>query len=354
METKPYLIFRLHHSIYAIPAERVREIFLLPELISIVEAPPDIIGLLNFHNRVIPVMHLDLRFGHSLEQCHLSDSVIVIESGGGLEVGVVVHEVETVINIDTQYIQADVNYGRDLGLNAAFVNGIINLDDEAIILLNVDNLIRHTEAVENLLEEENNPDSAIVDSESVSKIGSFYDSYLPLATETEKNILRQRTHKLRGATEDVAQTELVSIAVISLNGKYFGLDLDIVREFIKISKITLIPCTPSYIIGNMNLRGEILTLVDISQPLNLEANTHQHCPKAVVINVDEIVVGIAVEEVFDVIDIPSAEIKSIPVAVEKNKAEYLQGMTTYLDQPLNIINLSKLISQGVLTVELAA
>lgn len=353
METKPYLIFRLHNSIYTIPAERVKEIFLLPELISIVEAPPDIVGLLNFHGQVIPVMHLDLRFGRSLEQCHLSDSVIVIESGG-LEVGIIVHQVETVTDIDAQYIQTNLTYGREQGLNDAFVDGIINLDDETIILLDVDNLIRHTEAVEALVETENKSDSVAVEAESVSKTGSFFDLYCPQATKSEQVIFRQRANKLRISTEDGEQKELISLAIVSINGNYFGFNLEIVREFIKISKITFIPCTPDYLIGNMNLRGEILTLVNISQVLNLEAKNTQKSAKAVVINVDDIVVGIAVEEVFDVIDFPSTAIKPIPLAVEGNMAEYLQGMTTYLDRPLNIIDLPKLIAQDVLTVELAA
>ena len=132
------------------------------------------------------------------------------------------------------------------------------------------------------------------------------------------------------------------------------MDLNIVREFIKISQITPIPCTPDYVIGNMNLRGEILTLLDISQPLSIETSNTKKLTKAVVINLDDIVAGIAVEEVFDVIDISSVDIKAIPVAVDKNTAEYLQGMITYLDQPLYLIDLSKSISQGLLTVELTA
>lgn len=352
METKPYLIFRLHNSLYAISAERVKEIFLLPELIPIVEAPPDIVGLLNFHNQIIPVMHLDLRFGHPLEQCHFNDSVIVIESGG-LAVGIIVHQVETVTNIDAQYIQADLNYGRSHSLNAAFVSGIINLDDEAIVLLNVNNLIRHTDAVEALVEGENDSESSTEDAELI-KIGSFYDLYYPQATEAERAVLQQRAYKLKESIEDEKQSEFVSIAVVSLHGKYLGFDLDTVREFIKIGKITIIPCTPEHIVGNMNLRGEILTLVDISQTLNLDRDNSHTATKAVVINVDDIIAGIKVEEVFDVIYLSSAEIKPIPTGVESNTAEYLQGITTYLNQPLNIIDLPKLISQGVLTVELAA
>ncbi|MGL5074910.1 MAG: chemotaxis protein CheW, partial [Waterburya sp.] len=63
MAIKPYLIFSLHHQRYAIAAQKVTEIFLLPELTPVAEAPPDIVGLLNLHNQFVPVMHLDLRFG---------------------------------------------------------------------------------------------------------------------------------------------------------------------------------------------------------------------------------------------------------------------------------------------------
>ncbi|MDJ0569838.1 MAG: chemotaxis protein CheW, partial [Pleurocapsa sp. MO_192.B19] len=112
MATKPYLIFSLDDTRYAIAAEKVKEIFLLPELTPIAEAPADIVGLLNLHSLFIPVMHLDLRFGHKFEQCYLTDSVIVIESQG-LQVGVIVNQVETVNDIDDRYIQADLSYGRE-------------------------------------------------------------------------------------------------------------------------------------------------------------------------------------------------------------------------------------------------
>lgn len=52
MGIKPYLIFNLHHTKYAIAAKSVTEIFLLPELTPLAEAPPDIVGLLNLHLRL--------------------------------------------------------------------------------------------------------------------------------------------------------------------------------------------------------------------------------------------------------------------------------------------------------------
>ena len=350
MGIKPYLIFSLHHIRYAIAAEDVTEIFLLPELTPIVEAPSDVVGLLNLHSEYVPVMHLDLRFGHKFDQCHLTDSVIVVESQG-LQIGVIVHQVETVINIDDQYIQAYLDYGREQNIHQAFVKGVINLDDEMIMLLNVDNLVRHPDALANLADSE---DTTLESTEFKLTNNNFYEQYFTEATPDTKEILHQRAINLQESTEGVANTELIPIAIVSIAGRYFGLDLGFIKEFTNIGRITTIPCCPPHIIGNMNLRGEILTLVDICQPLNLAVTNRPQATKAVVIEVDDIVAGIVVEEVYDVVDFPPEELKPIPVATDSSTASYLKGIADYQDKTLNIIDLNKLLAQGTMTVELTA
>ena len=345
MATQPYLIFSLHDIRYAIAAKKVKEIFFLPELSPVAEAPPDIVGLLNLHSEFVPVMHLDLRFGHKFDRCHLTDSVIIVESQE-LQVGVIVHQVETVNDIDDQYIQIGLSYGREQNIHQAFIEGVINLDDEMIILLNVDNLVRYSDALENLL------DSDKIASEAELTSNDFYEQYFTDASLNTREILHQRAINLKESTDDLVTTELTSIAVVSIADRYFGLDLALVREFINIGRITLIPCCPEHIMGNMNLRGEILTLVDICHPLNLAVNNRRQATKAVVIEVDGIVAGLVVEEVHDVVDFRAEELKSIPVATDSITASYLQGVADYQNQTLNVIDLTKLLAQGTMTVEL--
>lgn len=347
MATKPYLIFSLHETRYAIAAEKVAEIFLLPELTPIAGAPADIVGLLNLHSFFVPVMHLDLRFGHRFDSCNLTDSVIVLESQE-LKIGVVVHQVETVNEIDGRYIQDDLDYGRSKNIDRAFIKGVINLDDEMIILLDGDNLLRHSDSLENLVGSE----SSLETSELTTT--NFYDQYFPVASQQTKEILHERATSLSKASEDIESSEVISIAIVGINGDYFGLDLGLVREFTKIERITPIPCCPSHIVGNMNLRGEILTLIDLRQPLNLETTRERPLAKAVVIEVDDIVAGIVVEEVFDVVDFRPEEFKPLPVAMDTNITVYFKGMASYLERPLNVIDLPKLLTQGAITVKLAA
>ena len=344
MESRSYLIFSLHGLSYAIAAEQVKEIFLLPELMAMVDAPPDIIGLLDFHGQIIPVMHLDLRFGHRFTGCNLSDSVIVLESQG-LEIAVIVHQVDTVISIEEKSIQAEVDYGRDQEIDRVFVNGIATVDNEKIVLLDVDKLLRHNDQL-----------TAVVDSKSLdltTKTGnSFFELYCPEATSQDQVIFRQRADNLKDSTTNDKQQDSIAIAVFSLGGEYFGLDLDLVREFIKIGKITHVPCCPQHIIGNMNLRGEILTLVDLRHILNIVYKV-QNQAKAVVFEFDDIVAGIAVDEVCDAIDLPPENLKPLPVALAKNSI-YLKATTNYLGQTLHLIDLPKILNQGMLTVDMAA
>ncbi|MEN9567502.1 MAG: chemotaxis protein CheW [Cyanobacteriota bacterium] len=347
MGIKSYLIFSLHNSRYAIAAESVSEIFLLPELTPIAEAPSDIVGLLNLHSVYVPVMHLDLRFGHKFDRCQVTDSVIVVESQG-LQVGMIVHRVETVNEIDDRYLQADLPYGRPK-IDRAFVQSVINLDDEMITLLNIDNLVRHPEALEDLISAE-----AEANSERQLLPGNFYQQYFTNPSSNIKATLHQRALNLKAVTNKTVATKLVSLAVVSIGDRYFALDLGIVREFTNVGRITTVPCCPEHIVGNMNLRGEILTLIDICQPLNLTMTQKNLARKAVVIEVDDLKVGIIVDEVFDVVDFSPEELKPVPVAMNSDVASYLKGVADYQNQTLNVIDLPRLLTEGAMTVELTA
>ena len=81
MQGKPYLIFSWHGRRYGIEANLVKEMFLLPELTSIVEAPNDIVGILNLRSQIVAVMHLDLRLGLQMQECRLSDGVVLFALG---------------------------------------------------------------------------------------------------------------------------------------------------------------------------------------------------------------------------------------------------------------------------------
>ena len=336
MEHKPYLIFSLHGLHYGVDALLVQEIFLLPELTPIAEAPDDIVGNLNLRGKILPVMDLDLRSGHQPQEYRLSDSVIVLE-WEELRIGIIVNSVQEVKNITSEAIEDVTSHGRDRVINSRFIAGVAKVDAELIMLLDHDKLLRDSDAVEALLTREFTP------------LGSFYVVCCPNATPKERVIFRERAENLRQRAESWDFTRLIPLAVIGLNGEYFGLDLEVVREFTNIRNVTPIPCCPAHIVGNMNLRGEIVTLVDIRSMLNMPLALGI-ASKAVVIDVDEMVAGVSVDEVFDIMYLHPSDLTPLPAAVHSGSDEYLLGTAPYSEKMLSVLDLPKMLSKGVLTV----
>jgi purine-binding chemotaxis protein CheW len=394
MESKPYLLFSLHNTKYGIESKLVQEIFLLPEVTPMIETPSDIIGILNLRGSVLPVMHLDLRFGYPLQGCHVSDSVIVVE-WQGLRIGMVVNQVHEVVEIDPAAITTNIAYGRDNDSRKAFVTGVAQLAPEMIVLLNPEQLIRYREGIEDLIAETTDfvantaaiaAEAELADfsletaspiepeiSDRISNIGaslpgelppvgsepalplrtlgSFYDLYCPNATPETKQIFRQRAEDLRQLLERTDVSQLMPLAVISLNGEYFGLNLDVVREFTDIRVVTPIPCCPQHIIGNMNLRGEILTLIDIRNALNLVGGSVNYTAKVVVVNVGDIVAGLPVDQVLDVTYLSHSEIATLPIAVDRGANNCLLGTAPYAGKKLGVLDLPKILAKPEFTIE---
>ena len=146
----------------------------------------------------------------------------------------------------------------------------------------------------------------------------------------------------------------MSLAVFVLNGEYFGINLDVVREFTDIHQVTPVPCTPDRIVGNINLRGEIVTLIDIRSVLNMSLNmseTANYLSKAIVVEVADFVTGIVVDEILDIIYLNVSTIAAVPAALHSANREYLRGTALYGEKFMAILNLQKLLTKGGVVVD---
>lgn len=343
-----YLTFNLEDDIYGINTLAVEEIFLLPELTPVPEAALDVVGVFNWRGQILPAIDLKLRFGYPATDYTLTDSIIVLKSGdwrGGL----IVNQVQEVRNIAIDEITTEFSGQHDTikaetrGVQA----GIARLNDDIIILLNADAIV------------ENKGDRALENRESLEleeKLDyrdrpAIWREFCPNATPEEKVIFRQRAKHLMQGVETQDSQGLRSLAVIELEQELFGIDLTIVREFTDLYKITPIPCCPPHIVGNMNLRGEILTLVDIRHILDLSRLDTLHSSKAMIVEVEDIVAGIMVEQVHDIVLVQSTDITAVPTAIHAIDDEYLLGTVSYHEKMLALLDIAKILLKGELVVD---
>jgi purine-binding chemotaxis protein CheW len=356
VNSQSYLTFRLHELIFGIETLLVKEVFQLPELKIIPETPGDILGVLYLRDRTIPVMHLDRRLGQPVRDCQLSDRVIVIQ-WENIEMGVIVDRVLDVVDISSDDLEPEPDYGRENHLNTAFIANIATFDERSIILLNPETLIRQPEAIPNYLEQVqfteeiaqlNNLGIEALESAS-TPLGNFFELYCPQATEKERALFRQRAKELQLPLLEAWESEgSMALAVFRLGEEYFSCDLALVREFIDIETITSIPCCPSHIVGNINLRGEIVTVVDIR--FLLHSSQTEEPNKAIVVQIDDLSAAIVVDEIFDVFNIDREQLSPVPTAVATEIKPYIQGMAIYEENLLSTLDLARIFAEGNLVV----
>ena len=343
MKNKSYLIFLHNNCFYGIETLSVKEIFLLPEVTMITEIPDPIIGVINFRGNLLPVMDLNLRFGYQQQKYYLTDNLVVIESQE-FTMGIIVNQVYEVKQIPTTEIYSQEELS-DRGSNRNYqfhlATGLAKLEEKIITLLSSNNLIRYMkEVAEFSVNNQDNIDALL--------------KFCPNATPKERAIFQERAKNLRLEIQSQDFSNLIPLAVIGLNEEYFAINLGVVQEFTYIHKYTPIPCTPEHIFGNINLRGEIVTLLDIRGVLNMPIpSTTSTNNQALIFKVDDLIAGIRVDEVLDIMYLNPLDIKSIPSAINNSKAdnEYLLGTAIYREKMMSIIDLQKIITYKGLIVE---
>jgi purine-binding chemotaxis protein CheW len=106
----------------------------------------------------------------------------------------------------------------------------------------------------------------------------------------------------------------------------YAIEIRFVTEIIVMHPITEVPDTPPFIKGVINLRGKVIPVMDVRERFNLEKREYDNRTCIVVVDVDEITVGLIVDTVNEVIDIPESNIDSPPATHSGIESNYISGM----------------------------
>ncbi|HAC65247.1 MAG TPA: chemotaxis protein CheW, partial [Cyanothece sp. UBA12306] len=310
MSQQSYTIFNFNNLVYGIKTIFVEQMFYLPEVTPVPESPPDIIGVVNVHGNIIPIMDLNLRFGYpSSGDYRLSDSIIIVNFNN-LQVGIIVNDINQIINISPEEITVKASYEKTLikDQEERFIDEIATKKEQLILLLNLEKILNYVESQDLKIEQDslkqNNYNLYTKDNFFMPEDNENHNKssiFCPNATIYERDILQQRAIDLSKVVRNKKKKQTRALAVIILNNELFGIDLELIREFTQISKVTPIPCTPKHLVGNCNLRGEILTVIAIRGFLNLPLKVFNNNSQIMIVEIQGIKLGITIDDVYDVI-----------------------------------------------------
>ncbi len=131
-----------------------------------------------------------------------------------------------------------------------------------------------------------------------------------------------------------------------LAGENYGIEICYVIEIIGIQSITEVPDMPDFIRGVINLRGKVIPVMDVRARFALPARDYDDRTCIIVINVDSTEVGLVVDEVSEVADIPENNVEPAPRTSKNSESSYIQGMGKMNKRVIILLDVHKLLFSG--------
>jgi len=145
--------------------------------------------------------------------------------------------------------------------------------------------------------------------------------------------------------KDSDEDTVLQWVTFRLANETYGINVMEVQEVLRFSDIAPVPGAPTYVLGIINLRGNVVTVIDTCQrfglpPIEITENT-----RVVIIETDHQVIGILVDAVAEVVYLKRSDIDSTPNVGNDDSAKFIQGVTHREGQLLILVDLNKLLGE---------
>jgi purine-binding chemotaxis protein CheW len=146
---------------------------------------------------------------------------------------------------------------------------------------------------------------------------------------------------------DAIREEEIRVCLFSMGGDLYAIPVDLLTEIIITQKIFPVPTTPPHVLGVINLRGNIVPIVDIREALSLQ---RQSVPGQIdIIRFDTLTLGIVVDNVSEVVGVPVSSVLAIPADASnqagKTRSRFLKSLIQRGDGVIALLDVQKIVEE---------
>ena len=138
--------------------------------------------------------------------------------------------------------------------------------------------------------------------------------------------------------------EVLQWVTFKLEEETYGINVMQVQEVLRYTEISPVPGAPSYVLGIINLRGNVVTVIDTRARFGLMGAEVTDNSRIVIIEAEKQVIGILVDSVAEVVYLRSSEIDSAPNIGTEESAKFIQGVSNRDGELLILVDLNKLLN----------
>ncbi|ABU72086.1 chemotaxis protein CheW [Vibrio parahaemolyticus] len=144
--------------------------------------------------------------------------------------------------------------------------------------------------------------------------------------------------------KDTSNDEVLQWVTFQLEEETYGINVMQVREVLRYTEIAPVPGAPDYVLGIINLRGNVVTVIDTRSRFGLMEGEVTDNTRIIVIESERQVIGILVDSVAEVVYLRSSEIDTTPSVGTDESAKFIQGVSNRDGKLLILVDLNKLLT----------
>lgn len=315
---KRLVLFKLNGNDHAVDIGAVQEILQAPEVLHVSEAPEFVDGVINLRNKTVPVVSLKKRLGLSMEDSQQLGCVMVVCHGKNL-VGILVDEVSELVTIPVTSIESPV--GLVTGVSKQFVMGMVHLDKRFALILDLAAVLslHHKKGTEDCLE--------TID--STSRIQE----------------LKYEKQDLKSIEVQAEKAQIRKVISFELDNELYGADIENVGEILKMVRIMPLPNAAEFILGLINLRGDVVPVIDLRALFHLNKREFDEESRIIIVQGDEMRVGIVADQMWELLRLKADSFYPPPKDVGKIDEAYFKAVSEVNDRMLIVLDVNKILTE---------
>lgn len=305
VDGQPFVTFRLGAESFGIGLQQVEEIVELPAVTKVPDAPDYVLGVICLRDQVMPLIDLSEILAIEQGSAARKRDMVVLLSFGSVRIGIVVDEIEEILHVregDTLPPPQTLSEAE-----REHLEGILLLPGRMVSLINVLKIITGD------------------DQEKIAAMGQglgLSDAHLQ---ETKPSL------------------ELV---VFRLGAENYGLRLHQVREIIMVGQITPVPRAPQFVEGVLNLRGEVMPVVDLRTRFGLPRVEPTSISRILITSIGGVFTGLVVDAVEEVRPVDLHRFGPPPTVTAVGANRYIEKVARLDSSMIFLLELQQLLTDA--------
>ena len=163
-------------------------------------------------------------------------------------------------------------------------------------------------------------------------------------TQAHKKFFLQQQQLRKRRTTSAKDEAHLTVISFALFGEVYGLELETLQEVLKVGSITRVPQSPEYLRGIINLRGNLITVIDLKKRFGAPIAEVTRDSRIMIVRHEQRSVGLLVDQVLEILQLEKQSIVPPPAHLPESKRQLIKGLGEKQDKVIILLALKHLFN----------